>query len=298
MCLSVRTVSHSQKSPMSTHRKAILAITVTGVAAAGAICAIALLLPGPAVQSNVPDEDGLSDLRVTRRPFRPGERVVYELMWNGMPCATFRIRLEQEERDGVQRLAIRYEGRTAEALEWAKSYLIQGVTYVDTETLLPVESSRRTVSGEKEKRYATRFDRAEGIAEAAREKVYKNKTKVKRIPFEQGLDIPSALLLARALQWREGEAKVMEVLHWDKLFAVALTPGGVEHVRVKAGEFQARRVELRVRLLSGTDEERVEEESKYRAMRMWLDGESGLLVKLEAEVSVGLITGELVSVAP
>jgi len=276
----------------------MLAVTVTGVVAAAAICAVAVLFPGPAVQANGPDDDRLSELRVTRRPFRPGEQVVYELMWNGMPCATFRIRLEQEERGGVQRLAIRYEGRTTEALEWAKSYVTKGATYVDTETLLPVESSRRTVSGEKEKRYATRFDRAAGVAEAVREKVYKNKTTVKRIPFEQGLDMPSALLLARALQWREGEARVMEVLHWDKLFAVALTPGGVEDVRVKAGEFRARRVELRVRLLSGTDEDRAEEESKYRAMRMWLDGESGLPVKLEAHVSVGLITGELVSVAP
>ena len=283
---------------MSTHRSAILAITVTGFVASAAICLIAVLLPGPAADPNGQPGSLPSELGVTRRQFRPGEALVYELVWNGRSCATFNVRLQQEEKDGAQRLAIRYEGRTGEAIQWAKSYLIEGTTYVDPRTLLPVESFRRTVSGEKEKRYTTRFDRVAGIAEATREKVYKDKTTVKHIAFEHGLDLPSALLLAGALQWRQGQAKVMEVLHWDDLYAVELTPGAVEEVRVKSGGFKALALRLRLRALSGTDEERTEDESKYRSVRLWLDVASGLLVKLEAEVSVGLVSGELVSVAP
>ena len=91
----------------------------------------------------------------------------------------------------------------------------------------------------------------------------------------------------------------MGVVHRRRSCAVGCTPIGRGKGKVKAGTFDELAVDVRVRVLGGTEEERAKEEGKFRKVRIWLsDDDRRLPVKMESEVFVGSVHAELVSVKP
>ena len=232
-----------------------------------------------------------------RRPFGPGEELLYVFGWEGAPGAQCRLSLSEEHNDGVRQWVLSYEGHTNEAIRRIWSYSVSGRTCLDPKTLLP---SRSQVTGGKKGKtriVTTTFDRAAGVAEVTKEKPYKNKRSVKRIPIGMGLDLPAALLFLRALDLTADRTTAIEVISSDKLYVLDLRPLRREKVKVKAGTFDALVLGLRVRLADGSEQERAGVESKYRRIRLWIsDDEARLPLKMESEILLGSVYAELVSV--
>lgn len=281
-------------------RKKLKLDLVLAIVAVGAVC-IAVL--GLCVFDHRNEEParpwvGLNDPlpHPVLRPFGAGEELSFEFGWNGAPCADFHMSLKEEEKDGAPKLVLGYEGHTREQIARVWSYRVSGTTYLDQQTLLPCLSERTSEEKDKLKQLTIEFDRSAGIAHVVEERPYKNKRKELRIPFRMGLDLPGAVFFARTLEMPMDKPVVLEVLQGETTYAVEMTPVRREKVQVKAGTFDALAVELRLRALGGTDEERAEEEAKYRKICIWFsDDERRLPVKLECEVFVGSVYAELVS---
>ena len=128
-----------------------------------ALLAIILISPGPSERN--PPAPIVGPLPTPRRrPFQPGEETVYEISWNGMPCADCRLTVAEEEKDGVKRLVLDYEGSTRSELAWLWSYQIQGKTYLDERTLLPTLATAAVKKKGKAKNITVTFDRPASTA--------------------------------------------------------------------------------------------------------------------------------------
>ena len=273
------------------------------VAAVAAVCAMLLafgIIARPSDEAVRPVVSVLDPFPLpTRRPFRVGEELVYEFGWQGVQAAEFRMNLREEEKDGARYLVVNYEGHTLEEIALVWNYRLSGKTHLDPRTLLPSLSVSTSTKNEQTKRFTTTFDRSAGVAHTVTEKLYENERKERQTPFLLGLDLPGALLFIRALELPMGKPTVIEVVHSKRTYAVGFTPIRREKVDVKAGTFDALVVDVRVRVLGGTEEERAEEEDKFRKLRVWLsDDDMRLPVKMESEVFVGSVRAELVSVKP
>ena len=275
-------------------RSALAAVLVTGLIASALLSVMAVLMRGRAGPPVQPGRLELSILLPSFRSFRMGERLTYAFDWNGIPGARAWMGLKEEVKDGARWIVLEYEGRTAVEIAWAWDYRVSGTAYLDPQTLLPAVSTVTSTKKGKTKRSTTRFDRSAGVAETVTEKLYRGTSSTERVPFRQGLDLPTALLLMRTLELRAGESVTVEVLQSDKAYAVTLTAGAVETVSVRAGSFEAVPVDVRVEAQgsSGQGEAR----SEYRAVRVWLSAQGHVPLKMEAQVTVGRVRAELVSV--
>ncbi|MBS3762863.1 MAG: DUF3108 domain-containing protein [Planctomycetes bacterium] len=241
----------------------------------------------------------LTRLNPGKPPFSPGEKLVYEFGWNGLECARFTLRIDKAKEHPDQ-FVFSYEGRTTNAfVEKLWSYRVNGKTWLNRKTLLPARG-RRTSSekGDEEDIYTVEFDRKRKIVKTALHEREDDERSVERLQFVHGLDLPGAFLMARSLRIKSGEKLVLEVVHKDEIYAAEFVPKQKQRVSVKAGDYEATEVELRLHALAGSEEERSEEEGKYRSIRLWFAEERGLPVKLLSKVYVGEIYGELVSVDP
>ena len=248
--------------------------------------------PGP----EAPPPVRLEPLSPARRPFAPGEELLYEFAWNGLPCGQCRLALSESVADGARELVLHYEGSTSEAIRRIWVYRVEGDTHLDPQTLLPAFSVVTSHKGKKSKTVTTTFDRSAGVAEVVKLRPYKDRRSVKQVPFKMGLDLPAAVMLMRALDLPMGKTTAVEIISSDKLHAAELRPIRRETVQVKAGTFEALVVEMGVRVVEGSREERAREESEYRRIRLWIsDDDARLPLKMESELAVGSISAELVS---
>jgi len=237
-------------------------------------------------------------LSPARRPFAPGEELLYEFAWNGLSCAQCRLTLSEGVADGTSEWVLHYEGSTSEAIQQFWAYRVEGDTHLDPQSLLPTLSVTTSHKGKKGKTVTTTFDRSAGVAEVVKLKLRPsgNRRSVRQVPFEMGLDLPAALLLMRALDLPMDKTTAVEIISSDKLYAAELRPIRRETVQVEAGTFEALVVEMRVRVVEGSRQERAREESKYRHIRLWIsEDDARLPLKMESELAVGSVSAELVS---
>jgi len=272
----------------------LLAALVAGLAALGLVCVVAFVRREPIAREPIAEPQALH-LVSSAHQLTPGEQLAYAFYWNGIRGATARTWLSEVVADGKTWLVLGYEGHTADEIAWVWRYDVSGKTYVDPATLLPARSVVTSTKKDKVKRRTTTFDRTTGVATTVTEKLYRNSRSEKSVAFEHGLDLMSGLLFARALELQAGETVVMEVLHEDKTYAVELTAGQTEEVKVAAGTFEAIPLVLRARPEGGSEEEQQAAQSKYRSVRIWLSVDGHVPLKMEADVILGKVHAELVS---
>jgi hypothetical protein len=223
----------------------------------------------------------------------PGEKLVYEFGWKGVPAARLSISLTRDSTDGADRLEFEYEFRTTPTLDTIWQLEAHGRTRMDPVTLRPESAVAVSRGPRKTREVSTRFDWQQGVAEVRIRTDRKGKTKRKSETLEVGLDIPSAMTLLRTAEVPTDGTLAARVLHRDNAYSVEATPVGTGVAKVAAGSFQATEYDLTIREL--TDEEDNDDaEPKYRTIRLWVAEGSRIPVKLESEVFVGHVYGELV----
>jgi hypothetical protein len=125
------------------------------------------------------------------------------------------------------------------------------------------------------------------------------RTKEKRFSRKVGLDMPAAFLVLRS-QPGEPQLRNLRLVNGDDTLELVLNPVGREQIDVRAGSFGAIVYEVTVREL----EEEAQGEpgpvepgrSKYRGVKLWVDTDTRMPLKLEAVILVGNVYAELVGV--
>jgi len=229
--------------------------------------------------------------------FETEELLYYRFSWNGIPGAVFQTRTRMEFAEGVKSIVVRFSGETLDTIDWAWRYRMEGVAYVDPQTLLPWRSTRLSVKPGKQKKTVVVFDRSKKLAHIVSSRVHKGTSSSTTLGFSQGLDMGSALLFARRFDWSSGLTRRMEVVDGKSVYVLEMTPVGEGRVTVGAGAYEAVEVDVKLRKVTGDPEERRESQGKYRKVRVWFSrDERRLPVLLESEVFVGTVSAELMRV--
>jgi hypothetical protein len=229
-------------------------------------------------------------------PFDPPEELRYEFGWNGMPAATLAMRTAHEDFRGYRVLALSFEIDTLPALRRIWPYHAEGRTIFEPRTLRPRLSRVVKDSGEKKETVTASFDWPAGVLGVHEVKEKEERTKEKRYRTRVGVDMPAAFLVMRS-QPGPPQVRNLRIVNGDDALEVVLNPVGSEQVAVRAGSFATIVYEVTVRELEQTGEDGQTEApggSKYRGVKLWVDAETRMPVKIEAVVLVGNVYAELV----
>ncbi len=243
--------------------------------------------------------------RLQRLLVQQGEDLEYAIGINGVPAATLRASIRTGRAEGGQQLVMEYEIRPVATFDKVWSFRQSAKTVMSPRTLLPSVSEVVRRSGEREKRIATHFDRPSGIATVTIWKSDRDEPKQKEIPFDLGLDVPSAFLWMRVMKLPLNEVKSLTLLNGDDAYEVAFEALATGEVEVPAGRFDAVQVDVHIRKLEenamasgeGADEG-LAPLQEYGNVRVWLSTGGRVPLKLDCQVLIGHIHAELVAARP
>ena len=150
-----------------------------------------------------------------------GEELEYAIGLNGVAAGTLRASIRTDPAEGGQQLVMEYEIRSVATFDKVWSFRQSAKTVMNPRTLLPSVSEMVRRSGEREKTMATHFDRQSGIATVTIRKSDRDEPKLKEVPFDLGLDVPSAFLWMRVMKLPLNEVRSLTLLNGDDAYEVA-----------------------------------------------------------------------------
>jgi len=217
---------------------------------------------------------------------QPGEELRFQLGLNGVNAAELQIGLQEATENGQRLLAVTYDFHTIPAIDRIWSYHLSGRTLMDPHTLLPVQSERTVTKNDREKHYATRFDRASGMAAVRTWRSDKPEHKVKEIACGGAVDAASAFLLLRTVPFQPGQRFRLVVLDGDDLGEILIAPREPTSADPDVVE-----IALTVRAIEAAE---TDEDKAPRHFRVWMDRRSRVPLRIESDMFLGSIYGELV----
>ncbi len=224
-------------------------------------------------------------------PIAPGQRLRYVIGWEKVPAGTVIISQRISRKGGGRRLEVHYQARTSRAVDAIWRFRAAGMTIIDPETRLPLSVALVTREGEEEKHRTIVFNHAAGRATIKEFEVGEGERESWTVPIDSTMDVASALLLLG----RAGKARSLRLLAGDELYEVSVRPAGQERLEVPAGTFPARKWLVDVRSVPAEDE--FSPPVTYSG-RAWVARDSGLPLRLEADVLLGRITIRLAAREP
>lgn len=242
------------------------------------------------------EDDQFSTVQQSGYLSAASESLEYSVGWNGIPGATFRIKTRQEKIAGRELLSIGFSGATSRTVEWAWRYRLNGVTYATPSLGLPICSARVSTENGDTDMTTLRFDRDQRSVHRVEKELQDGyEASGDSVSFQQGLDIPAALMFLRGLNWEPGCTHRIEIVE-DEAQLVELTALRNREIKTPAGTFDA--VEIQVRVEPARAEgQKGHDPGRYHGGRIWLSRDQRHVpLVLQAEVFVGYVYAELVNV--
>jgi len=224
-------------------------------------------------------------------PFRPGEKLVYEVRWERIPVAQVRLEVRPfGQIQGEQAYHFAFQARTYPALDIL--YRVDGG--IDAFTNLDVTRSLRLVKdmheGRSRKIYRVDFD-----WDRARATYVNEEGKKRRMALSEGtLDLLSVLYYVRSLALEEGLVVSRSLCSGKKTLVVSARVEGRESIRVGG--------RLRPAFLVAPDVRKagkIFKKSKRPTLLVWIsDDEARVPLKVVGKVWVGAFIAELTAASP
>jgi len=118
---------------------------------------------------------------------------------------------------------------------------------------------------------------------------------VKDFNLENLYDLHSAFLYLRSQPLRDHSVYRVTVYPANSAYVATLTVVGREHLRVRAGSYNAIKLDLKLQRVSKKNE--LEPHRKFKRATIWIsDDNDRLLLRIESQIFVGTVTAELQSV--
>ena len=213
----------------------------------------------------------------------------YGFGWSGFPCATAEIQLSKA--DG-NRLQLDLTTRTSGLARTLWKFDATGTSIVDASTLRPI--SVRQVENDRGERIVTELAfNSTGVVSKVTE-TPKNETKERRVEFPRLFDLQSAMLYLRSQSLQQGNVQRIGVLSATSPYLATVTVLGRERITVPAGTYNAIKFDLQLQRIK---DGQLQPHRKFRRATAWLSDDSDrLLLRMDAQVFVGSVVGELQSV--
>ncbi len=215
----------------------------------------------------------------------------YGFGWSGFPGGSADIRLTKPSPD---RLQVDARLRTIGFVRALWKFDASHRSIVDGHSLRPIEVKQTETARSKTMTTNLAFD-SKGVTSKRIETGAKAKTKIQRFDFPSLFDLQSALLYVRSQPLQDGSVQRIVVYPASSAYQAKVSVLGRERLTTPAGTYNAIKLDLQLNKI-GKDRG-LEPHRKFRHATGWLsDDADRLLLKIEAQIFVGTVVGELQSV--
>jgi hypothetical protein len=220
---------------------------------------------------------------------RPG-RTNYHFGWSGITAGTGDIRINKMDK----RLQLEAAGKTIGFVRalWKLDATYRGL--VDPETLRPIESKQTEIYRKKKMVTELAFN-SSGVTRTRTEGFGTGKTSTVPYNFPNLFDLQSAFLYLRSQPLTDHSVYRIVVYPATSAYLTTITVSGREHVSVRAGSYNAIKVDLDLKRVGKKME--LEPHKKFRRATIWLsDDKDRIPLRIEAQIFVGTVFAELQTV--
>jgi len=216
-------------------------------------------------------------------------RATYVYGWSGITAATSDVYFRGDQ----QTFVLEGRGRTVGLARVLWRFDLNYRSAVNAETLRPLETHQ--VETARGKRIETNLKFSdEGVSGSRAEGNHATPT-VKEFVLENLHDLHSAFLYLRSQPLRDRSLYRVAVYPANSAYVATLTVVGRERVRVRAGSYNAIKLDLKLQRVSKKNE--LEPHRKFKRATIWIsDDNDRLLLRVESQIFVGTVTAELQSV--
>lgn len=215
----------------------------------------------------------------------------YRFGWSGLTAATGEVHFTKPSNDRFQ---LEGTGRTTGLIRALWKLDVNYRAAANATTLNPIETQQ--TEDYRAKRIVTHLTftnsgviraRTEGQGSTAR-------TKTKQFVFPNLFDLHSAALYLRSQPLRQGNVYRLPVYPATNAYLTTVTVLGREKISVRPGSYNAIKLDLRLKRIGKNLE--LEPHRKFRRATIWVsDDAERLILRIEAQVSVGTVFAELQS---
>jgi hypothetical protein len=219
-------------------------------------------------------------------------RASYRFGWSGLTAATGEVHFIKPTNDRFQ-----FDG-TARTIGLVRALWKMDVNYravANAETLNPIEAQQ--TENYRSKRVVTHLTFTNsGVTRVRTEGQGSNAdTKTKQFVFPNLFDLHSAALYLRSQPLKQGSVYRLAVYPATNAYLAAVTVLGREKVSVRAGSYNAIKLDLHLKRIGKNLE--LEPHRKFRRATIWVSDDSErIILRIEAQVFVGTVFAELQSV--
>jgi hypothetical protein len=217
-------------------------------------------------------------------------RATYVYGWSGITAATSDVYFHRGDQ---QTFVLEGRGRTVGLARVLWRFDLDYRADANAETLRPLDTHQvETVRG---KRVETNLQFSDEGVSGSRLESSHVRPAVKDVNLENLYDLHSAFLYLRSQPLRDRSVYRVAVYPANSAYVATLTVVGREHVRVRAGSYNAIKLDLKLQRVSKKNE--LEPHRKFKRATIWIsDDNDRLLLRIESQIFVGTVTAELQSV--
>lgn len=218
-------------------------------------------------------------------------RTTYHFGWSGFTAGTGDIRFSKIP---GKRFQLEANGGTSGLVRalWKLDATYHGVA--NAETLRPIESKQ--VEAYRHKKIVTELKFSDsGVSRVRNEGSPNESPKPRPFNFPGLFDLHSAMLYLRSQPLSDHSVYRLVIYPATSAYVTTLTVLGRERITVHAGSYNAIKFDLQLKRIGKTFE--LEPHRKFRRATIWIsDDENRIPLRIEAQIFVGTVFGELQSV--
>jgi Protein of unknown function (DUF3108) len=213
----------------------------------------------------------------------------YAFGWSGITAGTADVHFLRENANAF---ALEGHGRTIGLARLLWKYDVSYRSIVNAQTLRPLEMQQ--VEAVRGKRIETELSFSESGVSRTRIEGNSPKPSTKDFALENLNDLHSVLLYLRSQPLRDRSTYRVAVYPANSAYLATVTVAGHERARVRAGSYNAIKLDLQLQHIGKNGE--LEPHRKFRRASIWIsDDADRMLLRIEAQIFIGSVTGELQS---
>ncbi len=216
-------------------------------------------------------------------------RATYIFAWSGITAATAEVYFH---RGGEKAFLLEGRGRTLGLARVLWRFDLNYRSLADAKTLHPIETHQiETVRG---KRIETHLKFSDAGVSRTRIEGDPPKASTKDFFLQNLHDLHSVLLYIRSQPLHDRSSYRVAVYPANSAYVATITVSGREHVHVRAGSYNAIKLDLQLQRISKRNE--LEPHRKFRRASIWVSDDSDrMLLRVEGQIFIGSVTAELQS---
>ncbi len=220
---------------------------------------------------------------------RPGH-ATYVYGWSGITAGTSEVSFRHGEQ---QTFVLDGKGRSVGLARMLWRFDLSYRSVANAQTLRPLETYQ--VETARGKRIETNLKFSNEGVNSSRLEGNRATPTVKDFALENLNDLQSVFLYLRSQPLRDHSVYRVAVYPANSTYVATVTVLGREHLRVRSGNYNAIKMDLKLQRVNKKNE--LEPHRKFKRATIWLsDDNDRVLLRVESQIFVGTVTAELQSI--